>query len=242
MAWTWLRSCYGFNMRVWVGGIETIYPARWFFCDPEAEWFASPRGAEAAPWLKQYEVNEDWGDDGTIKKLDRGINPGYPGRCSVGDPQWFIDGRLPADFLDGLTPTTPPCCGHTPPPNPDPRCPPVRTLVPCPFCSDGFCYTEYTLTLTGITGPGAALNGTWRMTLVEVTPLGYRYENNILDDLGMGILATGILVGDNSLPPIGSGNAIGWKIDPPADCTRLPLTMEENYYIGGGSSGFAVLT
>jgi hypothetical protein len=136
MAWTWLRSCYGFNMRVWVGGQETIYPARWFFCDPNAQWFPSPHGAEANPWLKQYEVNEAWGDDGTLKKLDRGINPGYPGQCFVGDPQWFIDGRLPAAISKYIQPVITPCCEYVPPANTDPRCP----APPC--------FPEYFLTRT----------------------------------------------------------------------------------------------
>ena len=34
--WTYLRACYGFNMRVWIGGVETIFPAHWFFCDEGA--------------------------------------------------------------------------------------------------------------------------------------------------------------------------------------------------------------
>lgn len=123
MAWTWLRACYGFNMRVWVGGVETIYPARFFFCDPDAQWFPSPHGAEASPWLKDHEVNEEWGDDGTLKKLDRGINPGYPGQCFVGDPQWFIDGQLPASVGDWTTPVITPCCGYVPTVIPDHRCP-----------------------------------------------------------------------------------------------------------------------
>lgn len=123
MAWTWLRACYNFNLRLFVGGVERVYPARWFFCDPDAQWFPSPHGAEASPWLKQYEVNLDWGDDGTLKKLDRGINPGYPGRCFVGDPQWFIDGQVPASLSTYQTPIITPCCGHVPAASTDPRCP-----------------------------------------------------------------------------------------------------------------------
>jgi hypothetical protein len=110
-------------MRVFIGGVEVIYPARWFFCDPNAKWFPDPHGAEAQPWLKDFEVNRDWGDVGDLKKLDRGINPGYPGQCSVGNAEWFLDGQLPADFLLGPDPIVPSCCGHLPPFNPDPRCP-----------------------------------------------------------------------------------------------------------------------
>jgi hypothetical protein len=164
MIWTYLRSCYGFNMRLFIGGQEQIFPARWFFCDPDAQHFPNPHGAEASPWLKDGEVNDDWGDDGTLRKLDRGINPGYPGVCSVGNPQWFIDGQLPADFLSGPQSVTPPCCGHTPDFNPDPRCPPWRELVPCPGCVEGYGYRVYTFVVEGGTGDFAFMNGTWQIT------------------------------------------------------------------------------
>ena len=163
MVWTYLRACYGFNMRVWVGGVETIYPARWFFCDPDAKPFASPHGAEASPWLKQFERNLEWGDDGTLKKLDRGINPGYPGICSVGDPQWFIDGHLPASVGVWKTPVLTPCCGHLPPANSDARCP-QDPFVPCVLCQDGTAAAKYLLKATGGTGSFAAANGDWILT------------------------------------------------------------------------------
>lgn len=119
MIWTWLRSCYRFKMRVFVGGVERIFPARWFWCMPGAQVFPGAHGAEASPWLKNYEVNYDWGEvtpyptdyDGTyIRGLDRGLNPGYPGQCFVGQPGWFIDGRLPAGITDGAPPPYPACC------------------------------------------------------------------------------------------------------------------------------------
>lgn len=123
MIWTYLRSCYGFDMRVYVGGVEKIYPARWFFCDPDALPFPSPHGAEASPWLKDWEKNESWGEVGTKRTLDRGINPGYPGQCFVGDPQWFIDGQVPAEIAVYVPPVVTPCCGYVPPASIDPRCP-----------------------------------------------------------------------------------------------------------------------
>ncbi len=110
-------------MRVWIGGVETLLPARWFFCDADALPFPGEHGAEASPWLKQYEVNDDWGEVAEPRTLDRGINPGYPGQCHVGDPQWFVDGHLPADFATYTAPVLTPCCGYIPPASDDPRCP-----------------------------------------------------------------------------------------------------------------------
>lgn len=118
-------------MRVWIGGVETLLPARWFFCPPDALPFPGAHGCEASPWLKDNEVNDDWGEVAGKKILDRGINPGYLGQCNVGDPQWFVDGQLPADFATFRPAVLTPCCGHIPPPNSDPRCPqPPVTCMP----------------------------------------------------------------------------------------------------------------
>jgi hypothetical protein len=118
-------------MRVWVGGVETFYPARWFFCPTAARHFDGAHGAESSVWLKDNEVNLDWGEVAGKKILDKGVNPGYSGQCTVGDPQWFVDGVLPADFNTYTTPVVTPCCGHVPPANPDSRCPqPVLHCIP----------------------------------------------------------------------------------------------------------------
>lgn len=132
MIWTHLRSCYGFDMRVFVGGVEKIYPARWFFCDPLAEWFPSPHGAEASPWLKDGEINEAWGEIKGRKTLDRGINPGYPGQCFVGELEWFVDGHVPAVVDQYVPPKLTPCCGHVPCDYSDSRCP-QPPIVCAPF-------------------------------------------------------------------------------------------------------------
>jgi hypothetical protein len=98
-------------MRVYVGGVETLYPARWYWTDPDAQQWDGPHGCEASPWLKDGEINREWGEVAGPRGLDRGLNPGYLGQCSVGDPQWFLDGMLPANVLDSLPPPVPDCCG-----------------------------------------------------------------------------------------------------------------------------------
>lgn len=108
MQWTYLRSCYGFCLRLFVGGVECVVPARWFWCAEGAQRFPFAHGAEASPWLKNYERNSNWGEitpyptDPTglyTRKLDRGRNHGKPGLAYVGQDQWFIDGQLPSDFF-----------------------------------------------------------------------------------------------------------------------------------------------
>lgn len=106
-------------MRIFIGGIPYIFPARWFFCNPGAKVFPGGHGCEASPWLSNYERNDAWGevtpyptDPGASysRGLDRGQNPGYAGQCFVGDPSWFVDGELPADILSRPTFSLPPCC------------------------------------------------------------------------------------------------------------------------------------
>lgn len=124
MIWTYLRSCYSFYMRLYIGGRETVVPARWLFCAPGAKYFPSPHGGEASVWLQNFEVNREWGEvtpwpqdpipPTTWRILDRGINPGYAGLCYVGERQWFNDGRLPADILSRPVTPFPECCFPTP--------------------------------------------------------------------------------------------------------------------------------
>jgi hypothetical protein len=179
MVWTYLRSCYSFKMRVYIGGVERTFPARWYFCSPGAKRFPFAHGAEASVWLKNAEVNQAWGEvtpyptDPTadaIRGIDRGLNPGYPGVCYKGDPQWFVDGMLPAHVLDG------------PPPPFDQCCMPgqakasgglllrgtavasARSNDPCVFCRMGLGQQHYTLTATGGTQDYAPLNGVFVLT------------------------------------------------------------------------------
>lgn len=163
-------------MRVYIGGVEREFPARWYFTAPGAKRFPFPHGAEASVWLKNAEVNQAWGEvtpyptDPTadaIRGIDRGINPGYPGQCYKGDPQWFVDGMLPAHILDGPPPPFDPCC----------MVGPVvasgglrlggsafhsgTMLFPCTHCPNGLGQASYTLTAAGGTGDFASGNGTW---------------------------------------------------------------------------------
>lgn len=114
MIWTYLRACYKFPMRVYVGGRELIVPARWYFCERGAKAFPGLHGAEASPWLKQWETNDDWGEvtpEGFYRKFDKGQNHGYAGQCFVGDRRWFTDGQLPQSVLS-MPPVIPlpDCC------------------------------------------------------------------------------------------------------------------------------------
>lgn len=119
MVWEHLRSCYQFTMRVFVGGQPVTVPARWYWCSPGAQPFPGVHGCQSSVWLQNGEVNSDWGEvtpyptDPTadaIRGLDRGANGGYPGQCFVGDPQWFLDGQLPAGILNGPFPPFSACC------------------------------------------------------------------------------------------------------------------------------------
>jgi hypothetical protein len=223
MGWTHLRACYGFNMRVWIGGVLTTYPARWFFCDPNAKMFPNPHGAEAEPWLKDFEINKEWGDDGTLKKLDRGINPGYRGLCSVGKPQWFIDGHLPADFLEGPDPIVPFCCGHLPPFNPDPRCP-----IICGACEHGCSKAKYKVTMKEL-GSGVTVV----VFIVTPTPASCVYfEGNSLWQCTLD------LSGVNMVCKIqGTGAPLNvFTSDGPIPCCNLPYTQT-----GGAAPGFILL-
>lgn len=174
MVWTYLRACYKFNMRLFVGGIEQVYPARWFFCDPNALIFPSPHGAEASPWLKSFEVNQEWGEVAPYRGLDRGINPGYPGQCFVGDPQWFIDGHVPATLGVWIPPFVTPCCGHVPGASTDPRCPQPDPFA-CPNCVEGKSAPRYQCTFSGGTGAFSDSNGTF--IIVWEFPCDYGFSD-----------------------------------------------------------------
>jgi hypothetical protein len=123
MVWTYLRSCYSFTMRLYIGGVETHFPARFYWCLSTAKLFPFAHGCESSVWLKNYEINDQWGEvtpyptdsrSFTLRGLDRGLNPGYPGLCFIGQDSWFVDGMLPAGILDGPIPPMPVCC--RPPP------------------------------------------------------------------------------------------------------------------------------
>lgn len=104
-------------MRLWVGDEEQEFDARWCWASDGAPLFRSPHGCEASFWLQNYEVNLGWGEitpyprdrAATYRRTwDNGANPGYTGNATIGDPQWFIDGVLPASILDGDAPPMPP--------------------------------------------------------------------------------------------------------------------------------------
>lgn len=225
MVWTYLRACYKFNMRLFVGGIEQIYPARWFFCDPDALIFPSPHGAEASPWLKSFEVNDEWGEVEPYKGLDRGINPGYPGQCFVGDPSWFLDGQLPASIATYSPPVVTPCCGHVPPANTDPRCP-QPTTVGCARCIGGLAALRYVVTATGGTGDYAILNGTYILVndapcaWGHITPDGAHSENFrltsgfVLGELAANYAPVGLVFAEYAIPLVGL-----------LDCLHGPISL-----------------
>jgi hypothetical protein len=109
MIWTWMTRTVRFTMRLYVGGVETLVPARWYFCSPNAPYYPFPHGCESRHWLANGEWNAEWGDTNGPEYSISGLNPGYQAHCYVGDPQWFVDGRLPADVLSRPDPL-PPCC------------------------------------------------------------------------------------------------------------------------------------
>jgi hypothetical protein len=230
MAWTWLRSCYGFNMRVWVGGVETIYPARWFFCDPDAQWFPSPHGAEASPWLKDFEHNLEWGDDGTLKKLDRGINPGYAGQSFVGDSQWFVDGHLPIEVITQPPACLAPTCGPLPPFNPDPRCP-IPPFIPAAFCCQNYAPVLWHIQADLATGGWSRFNGRWTLTHLS----GLFWEV-VIEDLYIAIYQLGDfdleceLGGEVGIP--GARYRVPWSLD----CFNPDVLIEAyfwNHFVPG---------
>lgn len=99
MVWTSLRRCYTWNLRCWVGGVETYLPARWYFCLPGALPFPGTKGWDSLVWEKPGEdnaVGEVWPQ----LDWDRGVNPGYLGQCYVGEHEWFRTAHLPAGILD----------------------------------------------------------------------------------------------------------------------------------------------
>jgi hypothetical protein len=134
-------------------------------------------------WLDNDTTNLDWGEvtpwpkdrDSDVRRgLDNGANPGYPGQCLVGDPQWFLDGRLPPGIMDDPVPPVPQCClpvtvtssggivlGGTAS---------VPVLNPCGFCAPG---TQrgpgMTVTAVGGTGDYVAANGTYPLTLPQAS-------------------------------------------------------------------------
>lgn len=114
-----LRACYTFTMRLYIGGQQMTFPARWYWALPNALPWQGQHGAEASVWLQNADVNPGWGEvtpypqdpnAASIRGLDRGVNPGYAGQCFVGDPQWFVDGQLPASVLNDPPDPMPSCC------------------------------------------------------------------------------------------------------------------------------------
>jgi hypothetical protein len=106
-----LRACYSTKFRVFIDGQERIVPARWFFCAPGAKDFPVPHSFFSRVWDKPWEAYDDEPGESTIwKGLDRGINPGYPGQCVIGDLDWFASGQLPAGIDAPPADSVPACC------------------------------------------------------------------------------------------------------------------------------------
>lgn len=220
-------------MRVWVGVHETLLPARWFFCAPGALPFPGEHGAEASPWLKDYEVNDDWGEVKGTKILDKGINPGYPGQCNVGDPQWFVDGQLPAELGVWKDPVLTPCCGYVPSANPDARCPqPPPPPSPCSYCKDGSLDT-FSIFIEGMSLTGLPL----APDLVFTTELNGAFLLSNAADLGLGctwfITTTTPYRGDFGEP---LSFQFTWRIDWNAPGV---LSFEGNIFNSTGGSSWA---
>lgn len=112
-------------MRVYIGGVAQLVPARWYWAPDGAQLLPSPHGCESSFWLDNREINYDWGEATPLPRdpaagywltWDNGDNPGYLGQCHVGDDQWFVDGQLDADILDSPPQPLPGCCAPALPP------------------------------------------------------------------------------------------------------------------------------
>jgi hypothetical protein len=176
-------------MRVFIGGEAMYFPARWYFAPPGASLFKQPHGMESSVWVESTQVNWEWGEvtpypkdrsSSVLKKYDKGVNPCYTGHNQVGEDQWFIDGQLPADILDGPPPAFCPSC------NP---CIPYtgqgglvlggtaarQAVVPCAHCTGGFGLQTFTVHASGGTLQLAALNGDW---LCPATGIACTWESS----------------------------------------------------------------
>jgi hypothetical protein len=245
MVWTYLRSCYKFTMRVYIGGVERHFPARWFFCKPGALPFPFSHGAESSPYLDNYETNEAWGEitpyptdplSNVFRGLDRGLNPGYPGKCYVGDPQWFVDGMLPAGILDGPPPPLDPCC-HIPPVVATGglliggTAVPFQPIIgPCSGCIGGNAPPAFRIIASGGTGDFVGMNGTWPVTtpgpcfFLETTA-GIQAQVNV--GIGFGSFA--------QLFDAGRRSVVAWGKAPPWNCFQQTGGWTITNQIGTGT-------
>lgn len=142
----YLHSCYSTSFRLWVGGVEKIVPARWYFTDPGAKIFTLPMAFCSNVYAKPGEESAPGpGEVNRLRVWDKGINSGYKGQEIDGDPSWFETGQLPM-FVG-------------PPPEFKAIChPPI-------FGQCGGCYSNqphsWALETDGFTGPLSQFNGSW---------------------------------------------------------------------------------
>jgi hypothetical protein len=242
MIWEYLRSCYSFSMRVYVGGVPTIVPARWYWTKPGAKQFPGPHGCAASVWLDNDTTNLDWGEvtpwpkdrDSDVRRgLDTGANPGYPGQCLVGDPQWFLDGRLPAGIMDDPVPTVPQCClpvtvsssgglvlggtGQF-----------MAPMGPCVGCINGLRPAVFRIIAVGGTGDFSGMNGTFSLSPNPAGSCSYQgAAGTVLTSIDVGHVLSTINFFDT-----GTGGGCFYSMNLPWDCMH-----QTGGWAGGISSG-----
>lgn len=149
----YLRTCYSTHFRLWIGGVETIVPARWFFAPKGAKEFAYPNAFVSNVWAKPGEESAPGPGEIDRKRVwDPGGAAGYQGQCFLGDPEWFATGQLPAGVLNPPIPFFPGCC---------------RKGVKCFLCSGGIGPNPMTVRASGGTGDFAVFNGTFNLPEVN---------------------------------------------------------------------------
>lgn len=148
----YLNHCYSTTFRLWIGGIETIVPARWYFAPDGAKLFSPPNAFCSNVYAKNMEQSAPGpGEVDRNRVWDDGHNPGYLGQCFAGEPEWFGTGELPASVLVGPTPGFDPCCNNT---------------VGCLRCVGGRGPATMRLVATGGTGISAAANGIFQLPYI----------------------------------------------------------------------------
>jgi hypothetical protein len=131
--------------------VEQIVPARWYFAPEGAPLLPFPSVFWSNAWMRGEENFHGPGEVPFDRAWDKGVNYGYLAKCTLGDPEWFATGELPASVLTGPIPPLPVCC------NPNP-------LVNCSACAGGRAPSVMRLRAVGGTGASAASNGEWILT------------------------------------------------------------------------------
>jgi hypothetical protein len=164
----YLRRCYSTFFKIYVGGVEVVVPARWYFAPKGAKLFKGASIFASQVWAKIGEESAPGpGEISRDRVWDRGLNPGYLGKCTVGEPSWFASGELPAGVLDPPIPALPDCCrqGHL-----------------CGAVIGGVLPDQTRLRVAGATGLAAAFNGDWTI------PYDHTCDFTLIPVAGDGIL------------------------------------------------------